>query len=330
MSFHHDITPGDLSRSEPELYSSSNQSYNEWQYGDEASLYSIAEDSREYGSDVFSMAGNDAVMDIPTHVVETNVQWVDDDLDDEEIDSSGNRALGGNVHNLKHGWRMKFGLVGFLFLMAALAVLIGLLVSNSQDNPSPNGLEDEAEAPGNAPVALPEATISISPVSSPATSLPTENPSTQAFIPSPSETPTYSISYKLANSFVTSALNSCADADLFEDPATVQGKIFQKLVLELFEETTVDVEGYIYYPLSFGDAYIKEKFALEMLYVATNGDSWDNSIYWKTEDDPCAGWNGVQNCRTRREGSCGVIEIDLGTFSTTHPWTCSLFYDLPS
>lgn len=320
MSFTYEMPHGYQPTSEAELYSCPDRSYSEWQYGDEASLYSIAEDSREYGSDVFSIAGTDAVVDIPTHVVKSEGQWTGkEEEEEEEIGDSSNSAFRDLFRRLHHSSIMKFGLIGLLLLIAVLVILVAILVSNSGASTSPGSSEVGIEAPANAPVALPMDTPSLSPESSLTASFPTQKPSTQANIPSPTVSPTHSMSHKLASSFVTNALNSCVNADLLEDPTTPQGRIFQKLVLELFEQTTVDANGFIYYPLKFGDAFIKEKFALGMLYEATNGDEWDNNMNWETENDPCAGWNGVQNCRPRREGSCGIIEIDLGTF-TADSW----------
>lgn len=314
MSFTYEIPHGDLPRSESGLYSSSERSYNDWQYGDEASLYSIAEDSREYGSDVFSVAGTDAVPDVPTLAVQSDIQRVDKDLkEEEEIDGSSHSAIGNLYHRLQYSKMMKFGLTGLLLLVVVLAIVIGIRASNSEPSTVPGSLEVGAETPEDAPVALPIGTPPPYPVSSPTTSSPTQSPSTQENDPSSTASPTHSVAYKLATSFVTDALKNCADAELFQDLTSPQGQIFQKLALELFEETTVDTDGFIYYPLNFGDAFIQEKFALKMLYEATNGNDWDNNMNWKTENDPCAGWYGVQNCRPRREGSCGVIEIDLGT-----------------
>ena len=127
MSFTYEIPHGDLPRSDSGLYSASERSYNEWQYGDEASLYSIAEDSREYGSDVFSIAGTEAVPEIPAVVVQSDVQWPEHDLkdDEEEIDGTSHSGVGNLYNRLQHSKVVKLGLTALLLLVAVLAIVAG-------------------------------------------------------------------------------------------------------------------------------------------------------------------------------------------------------------
>ncbi|GAX15012.1 hypothetical protein FisN_12Lh292 [Fistulifera solaris] len=285
-------------------------SYHNWQYADEASLYSIAEDSRENGSDVFSVT---EAPEIPAFIIQPDVKWVQEDIlpKEEEIDGPSHSDMKGGFPRLLRNKWIKLGLAGLLLLVAVLAIAIGVRASNSDTKAVPESIEVGAEAPEDVPVAIPVALPSASPTLSASSSFPTQQPSLDSSVVTVS--PTQLAPYELATRFVTNALSACADASLLQDTTFPQGRIFEKLVLELLEETTVDADGFVYYPLDYGDAFIKEKFGLEMLYEATNGDAWNNNINWKTENDPCAGWNGVQNCRPRREGSCGVVEVDLAS-----------------
>ncbi|GAX23715.1 hypothetical protein FisN_12Hh292 [Fistulifera solaris] len=284
-------------------------SYHNWQYADEASLYSIAEDSRENGSDVFSVT--EAAPEIPAFVMQPDVKWVQEDIlkNEEEINGPSHSGMKDVFQRLLRNKWIKLGLAGLLLLVAVLAIAIGVRASNSDTKAVPDSIEVGAEAPEDVPVDIPVAVPSASPTSSASSSFPTQQPSLDSSVVTAS--PTQLAPYDLATKFVTNALSACADSSLLQDKTFPQGRIFEKLVLELLEEITVDADGFVYYPLDYGDAFIKEKFGLEMLYEATNGDTWNNNINWKTENDPCAGWNGVQNCRPRREGSCGVVEIDL-------------------
>jgi hypothetical protein len=305
MSLHYEIPHGDRP-------GQTFPSYHNWQYADEASLYSIAEDSRENGSDVFSVT--EPAPEIPAFVIQPEVKWVQDDAlkKEEEIDGTSHSDMKGIFQRMLRNKWIKFGLAGLLLLVAVLAITIGVRASNSDTKAVPESIEVGAEAPEAVPVAIPVALPSAFPTSSASSSYPTQQPSLQKDSPVVTASPTQLVPYELATKFVTNALSACTDVSLLQDTTFPQGRIFEKLVLDLFEETTVDAEGFVYYPLDYGDAFIKEKFGLEMLYEATNGDGWNNNINWKTENDPCAGWNGVQNCRPRREGSCGVVEIDLG------------------
>ena len=106
-------------------------------------------------------------------------------------------------------------------------------------------------------------------------------------------------------------------------PSTPQGQTFIKLVEELFSRMNTASTGFINFPLDVGMDYLQEKYALEMLYRATEGEGWWSQANWMSETDPCEGWHGIGDCRERNEGSCGVLHINLSTCVL-----CVLFCDV--
>jgi hypothetical protein len=171
---------------------------------------------------------------------------------------------------------------------------------------SPTSQEEQPTEPEVPTPTQPNVTPEPAPVP-PSAVASTSAPTT----PSPTLSPTHSGAYKLADGLVYRALQYCPGMQNFDDSATPQGQIFQKIVNEVVEQTVTDPGGFIIYPLDFGYDYLREKYALEMLYQATNGGEWIDNNLWSTESDPCTGWNGITNCTTRREGSCGITHINL-------------------
>jgi len=354
MSNLYQISKIETSRQESDIFSYNEKSYNSWQYGDEASLYSIAEDSREdWASEVPSMAGTENASAAPTQSqsVPVDRHWEEEVQQEAEIDSSNSSALSEIYYRLQHSARTRFFVGACLVITIIVAVMIGIAASTEEETPpsenvgeivasgpesairpspavtrqtsaptplkvtlSPSTITHQAPTPAPTKVKPPTPTKPNKPPAEPQLNHPSKKTAEPTYQPTkqiPSAEPTYSTKYKLADGFVLSALQLCPDIDNLEDVTKPQGAIYKQLVSELYERTTVGVDGFIYYPLDFGVEYLKEKFALEMLYEATNGDKWTVNTYWNTDTDPCSGWYGISTCTERIEGSCGVTHIDL-------------------
>jgi hypothetical protein len=376
---------------------SNDDEYNSWQYGDEASLYSIAENSREdRASEVASNAGTDAVSTAGGNKVD--VSWA-------EVEGIKlNRAIvGRHGEEMYYGYqppsRRMYALAACMIVFGLIAIVLGVTLAKRDENaprssvgqsiskdplpvppapspatvPSPTIPVPSPVAPIPSPTKNPVAKPSpVAPIPSP-TKTPFAKPSTVAPIPSPTETPVatpslapipspqltpvatpttrrtlapsdppttttpsvlpspapspqliQSTAYILAQGFVTSALKTCPGSTSFEDKSSAQGQAFDKIAKELLANVVVGSDGFVNFPLEFGSGYIREKYALEMLYLATNGDTWLSSTDWLSDSDPCVGWYGIASCQTRNEGSCAVLQVNLGKSM------CWLPYCVPS
>lgn len=311
------------SEDDSELFSYNERSYNSWQYGDEASLYSIAEDSREdRASEVPSMAGTETASSANHAGVAVEMNWVE--ASGESEGTSGSDSFYCYQHSAQHNSRRKYLVFACVVGIFMIAIVSAVAVSLNKKDEVPRSnvgegvhSDDDRTVPTNPspvpPPPLPETNPSPqTPPFIPQLSPPTASPSTAApSTPFPTNAPTHSGEYMLADGFVFSALRKCAPTNKLENPSTLEGKVYEKIVLELRHLLFTSEDGFVNYPLHFGVDYIKEKYALEMLYEATNGDQWTDNTGWMVESDPCSGWHGIVNCRTRREGSCGVVHINL-------------------
>jgi hypothetical protein len=61
------------------------------------------------------------------------------------------------------------------------------------------------------------------------------------------------------------------------------------------------------------DAFrIKQRFALMVIYHATDGDNWLWKNGWQDETEDECRWYGVSACRMQPHGSLAVSNISLG------------------
>ena len=311
-------------REESDLYSFNDKSYNSWRYGDEASLYSIAEDSREdRASEVPSMAATDkdhtviprAAADVGMEETTVEVSWAGDEPGSPQEDSEQQYNY---EYQQDRPRRRKFLISTCALVLLVLAIILGVTLSSRDDGASRSTIgdgvsageeqtggeeEEEEEDREESPPATPMPDVEDSPTASPVVE-----------IPASSAAPTHSQSYVLAQSFVSMALGSCPGAVHFNDPDSTEKQTFDKLVGELVDRMSTDDGGFINFPLEIGIDYLKEKYALEMFYQSTNGESWFSNDSWMNDSDPCEGWHGITSCRERKEGSCGVEQINLGEF----------------
>jgi hypothetical protein len=303
------------------------QSYNSWRYVDEASLYSIAEDSREdrqsmtTASRTGSLATASRTGSLPVTPQPHNdneevsspvhVRWLtgEDMATEEEMnltkEETTSRSVpavgGGNVlvatgdeedslgprHNSRRSLLFLFLLFG-----AALALVISLTVYM--------GNRDRSSPPTVVSGGVAETDV--------------QQDNNTAPTVSPSAAPTW---VQDPRQFVYDAVVSCPHttaADL-TDLSMSQMEVFETIILQVKDMTTVSEDGFVTYDSSVGVDWILERWALLNLFFSTHGELWINNSGWYTRDgdgDVCNNFNrSPEPCVTRTPGSAAVVSLDL-------------------
>jgi hypothetical protein len=169
-----------------------------------------------------------------------------------------------------------------LFLALAIVVILYIvLTQRNKDSEARGGV-----AVGQETVA--EEIVGQEPVDQEAVG---QGGSTHFFVPTPAP------SFESEKSFTFQVLSQAVeDPDLLLDSTTPQGMAFQAL---LTNELT--------------DAFrIKQRFALMVIYHATDGDNWLWTNGWQNEAEDECRWYGVSACRMQSHGSLAVSKISLG------------------
>jgi hypothetical protein len=115
--------------------------------------------------------------------------------------------------------------------------------------------------------------------------------------------------------YVLAVLNTCpGEQKTFTDETTDVGYVYKYLVDDVYQNYNASSS------FEMADAYIREKFALSMLYLKTSGYQWNNHQNWMTTPDPCQ-WYGIQCSNNNNDASssfppqqCSVTGIQLGTY----------------
>ena len=274
-------------------------------YGDEASLYSIAEDSREGRASEFttpSAAGGAAAAayDFSSnnneYGEEDNDFGIEMTLDDD--DGSATR-----FYNYEQRRRRRRLLVASAFLICLLFAIVAVTITVSlkdEDSSSRSvvseGLVDGEDGGGGG----------------------------GEIIPPPTPAPTFEdTTRQQAETLVVLALDGCpGDRTGLLDATTPQNQVFEALVDEVVSQASFDARtGIVTWDERHagGVEYLREKFALDMLYQATVGDSWTVHEQWMGPTDPCDGWTGVVcgdevEAVPRVGGTCAVTSLELGKF----------------
>lgn len=118
----------------------------------------------------------------------------------------------------------------------------------------------------------------------------------------------------LSENYVFNSIKECpGTSDLF-DTTTKEGIVFAALVDEVYSHATTDeTTGSVTFNELHGAMYLRERFALEVLYHSTMGDTWLRHDSWMNANDPCDGWSGVECASPRQPPACAVTGIYLGT-----------------
>jgi hypothetical protein len=300
-------------------------------YGDDASLYSIAEDSREERqSDINSRASevpsrqsdlNSRASEVPSKANSrgigasgnaVEVRWVSNDGGKYNLDSDDGYEddyyPGGMPGHSSRRLRM-CAAVSIVFILV-LAVTLGITLS--QDNDPSRSSAGSGVTVGDFTDQSPPVPTTASPSASPSVA-PSSSPSTQS---KPTSSPT-STSELLAVHYLKAILSSCTQEYILLDPTTLQGQVFQQLLEEEVATATVKGGGQIFFDINRGPDFILERYALMMLFLSTNGQDWFNADGWMDSDSDVCDWFGVMNCSERSEGSCAVLDINLSKFSSS-------------
>jgi hypothetical protein len=292
---------------------------NPWLYADEASLYSIEEDSREdrtpddfsptpskqhqdmlsrkYGGGVMPIDFSTKVGEVISYLdrdsddVGVEVRFEADDDDDNMSKESDDRFLFYDT-GLRRCRMMSAACVLCLFIVAVvLSVTLAQLSETSSratvskiTNQSPEGNDEPA--------------------------LQTDRPTASPIAAAPSQ----DAKYLMSENYVYEALRQCQGTGTFFDEATAQGLVFLSLVDEVYNGTTMDATGAIAFDKLHSQDYLREKFALSILYASTNGNSWTFKQNWLSASDPCVDWSGVVCANGRVLSSCAVTGLELCTF----------------
>jgi hypothetical protein len=286
---------------------------NPWLYADEASLYSIEEDSREdrtpddfsptpsnqevlnrkYGGGVMPIDYNTKEGENPSDLERDNgdvgveVRFEADD-DDNMSKESDNRFLFYDT-GLRRCRMVSAACVLCFFIVAVVLSVTLAQLSETRSRATVSEIRNESpEEPALQ------------------TGRPTASPIAAA--------PSQDAKYLMSENYVYEALRQCQGTGTFFDEATAQGRVFRSLVDEVYNGTTMDATGAIAFDKLHSKDYLREKFALSILFVSTNGNSWIFKQNWLSTSDPCVDWSGVVCANGRVLSSCAVTGLELCTF----------------
>uniref|UniRef100_A0A7S3P6E6 Uncharacterized protein n=1 Tax=Amphora coffeiformis TaxID=265554 RepID=A0A7S3P6E6_9STRA len=293
-------------------------SYNSWRYADEASLYSIAEDSREglssRGTASASRHGSHASYKVPppsTLLIQQDgedlepieVKWVTAEEmeqeqqnqrdaiipipngDPDEEPSVDDEELGPR-HNTRRSLLFVLCLAG-----AVVAIVLSLTLSlrnrDSESEPRVSGgIEDAAEF----------------------------QPDRWA----PTMAPTYTQS---VDDFVLNAILSCGhtSAEKLEN-SWPQLEVLETIKRQVATLVTVREDGFLEFDPIVGKEYVLELFAMLMLFFDTTGELWTDHTNWYSDKDVCEWYNqAADHCIERVPGSAAVTKIKLSSNNLQGP-----------
>lgn len=303
-----------LSATDAEVFSYDSET---WRYGDEASLYSIAEDSREdRASEIASRAGTDG--GTPAHLerdTSIEVQWnaPSPKQDDLELTTDASDEEDSDERSQPTSRRCRYIILGFFVLSLVMAIVLGVTMTRPRSNSSSVQTDRTQDTSNNEDVNVPVDEPPTETETDPADASqedPVEATDT-VVVDEPSPAPTV-FSSPLVEGFVTAALQMCADLSPLGNSNSVQRTVYDRLVREVDAASTHGDGGLIDIPLEYGYEMIMERYALMMLYETTGGQGWLQADEWGSTGDVCD-WYGVNGCTTRVEGSCAVLSVRLGT-----------------
>lgn len=290
----------------------SDRSYNEWRYGEEASLYSIAEDSREDGpselvSDATRSRTKRTTIAQPSsaaeiHVIDEASPVTPDDkgenmfempkIHSDRLPNSREEKDNDEYGRCPNLRRFRVSIAALCIVLFAVVLAISLTVPNDDASPSQvkSNLQD-ADAQG--PPTVSPVTV---PVASPTTVPPSRD--------------WESVITSEARTRVLAAVSACTDESLLLDPSTVQGAALAQLTDEVSGDANVDDNSTgIDFSPNHSEEKLLEKFVLFVFFMLTDGESWFMQEGWGTESDVCM-WTGIL-CEDSQEGPCEISGISM-------------------
>lgn len=284
------------------------QASDPWLYGEEASLYSIEEDSREDRATSEFTPQKTAVLEarsrsigagvLPPSAVSTkrgkandpSADAVEIGVVDSDDEYSMTKASDSELHlfyERRRRRRRMFIVSSCLICLLLVAIIVSVTITQMNKTQSTGSVAGVQGASGGGGTGV--------------------SPSI-----SPSSAPSVDMKYRKSQTYVFNAVNQCSGVKTFFDSNTPQGQAFQLLVEEVYEKAILDVTtGTVTFDSMHSGIYLREKYALEMLYVSLSGDTWIRKSNWMTPSDPC-GWQGLSCASGRSGSSCAVTNLSLG------------------
>lgn len=294
---------------------------NLWMYADEASLYSIEEDSREQQEETedrtaafaaATPANNNNIENGNTAEEEEENGGVEICFKEEDLVSKASDDQFMLFYNSKTRARRRRRLALVCLLLVGCTALLGtaiaLSVSWSLQNRSSRGAVAEIskstnddDKDKNSQTTAPESSSSQTPSAPP--------PSTAA--PTAQQD---NVRYVLAENLVYSAVQECPfGAGTFFDESTIPGRAFARLIQEVYQNNNnivdnAEIQSVGNVPntesaptaapivanaaetvtnLLYSNDYLREKYVLLVLYYSTHGDEWLDHDNWLSYSDPC-------------------------------------------
>ena len=319
------------------------QSYNSWRYGEEASLYSIAEDSRENqsasrassqqpGPSVGHAAHALPPMEDPEDGENNNnnpieVRWVTaQEMEDEEEEQrkasmipipnpDANEVASDDEESLGPRHNSRRTLFYFLLLAVALLAMIlslSLTLRNRDEQPPTTVSGGIADSDGTDRGALPV------------------EPTTTAVDPTTTSATTPSVVD--VRSLVWDAVTSCAQTnpDDLTNISTMQMEVFEELVYEIEGLVSTDASGSQSLDPKVGKDWILEKWALLMLFFESEGEYWVQLDNWYSYEDVCTWFNQAMDaenshCASRAPGRAALTKLKLGKFAG-YRMKCDIYF----
>jgi hypothetical protein len=123
--------------------------------------------------------------------------------------------------------------------------------------------------------------------------------------------PSFSADLKLAQGYVLSALNTHSRNPISFDPETMSGNVFECLVSAVVDQISRDNTRRTTFDALHSHMYLKENYALGMLFKTKIGTDWKRNQSWLSHSDPRNGWKCI-SCSTRKNGTQAMRRLDLG------------------
>lgn len=116
--------------------------------------------------------------------------------------------------------------------------------------------------------------------------------------------------------YVWNAVTSCpqTNPDDLTNISTSQMEVFEELVAEVSSLVSYDAQGRVVYDPKVGVDWILEKWAMLNLFFETTGEFWMNNMHWYSYEDTCKWYNQDSSpCVTRSPGGGAVSKLKLAS-----------------
>jgi hypothetical protein len=145
--------------------------------------------------------------------------------------------------------------------------------------------------------------------------------STPTAAPIPTATAKPTLKWILSENYVHSAIKNCQGTRMFFNASTMQGKVFDQLVQEVYDGAITSTASNIFeFAPHHTENYLREKYSLNVLYLSTNGPStWRKDTNWMTPTDPCNAltpWFGLECLVPTSNASSAAAAKDASSASS--------------